>query len=92
MAWKDVKVNEQRIRFVLRAASGQENFAGLCREFEISRVTGCTGLKRYREVERIEDLGERSRRPQHSPQRTAESIEQRIMSTTAVGSRFTVHC
>jgi transposase InsO family protein len=79
MAWKGVKVSEQRVRFVLRAASGQENMAGLCREFDISRTTGHLWLKRYRETERIEDLGERSRRPHHSPQRTSEAIEQRIV-------------
>lgn len=79
MAWKDEKVSEQRIRFVLRAAGGGENFAGLCREFGISRTAGYTWLNRYREVERIELLGERSRRPHHSPQRTAEFLEQRIV-------------
>jgi transposase InsO family protein len=79
MAWKDVKVSEQRVRFVLRAISGQENFAGLCREFDISRPTGYYWLKRYREGERIEDLKERSRRPHRSPHRTSDAIEQRIV-------------
>ena len=79
MAWKDVKVDEQRIRFVLRADSGAEEMAGLCREFEISRTTGYYWLRRYREGERIEELRERSRRPHHSPRRTAEEIEQRVV-------------
>ena len=63
MAWKDVKVNEQRLQFVLRASSGKEEMAGLCREYEISRVTGYHWLKRFRETGRIEELKERSRRP-----------------------------
>src|SRR5438045_7719328 len=79
MAWKDVKVDEQRIRFVLRADSGAEEMAGLCREFEISRTTGYYWLRRYREGERMEELRERSRRPHHSPRRTAEEIEQRVV-------------
>jgi transposase InsO family protein len=80
MSWKAVNVYEQRIRFVLRAIRGEENFSGLCREFEISRVTGYEWLKRYREGEGIEDLKDRSRRPHTSPRKTAETIEQRIVS------------
>lgn len=79
MAWKDVKVSEQRIRFVLRASSGNEEMAGLCREFGISRTTGYYWLKRYQEVDRIEELRERSRRPHHSPQKTSEAVEERIV-------------
>jgi transposase InsO family protein len=79
MAWKDVRVSEQRIRFVLRASSGKEEIAGLCREFGISRTTGYYWLKRLREGERIEALRERSRRPHHSPRQTAAEIEQRVV-------------
>lgn len=50
MSWKGVKVSEQRIRFVLRASSGKEEMAGLCREFDISRTTGYLWLKRFGEV------------------------------------------
>jgi transposase InsO family protein len=79
MAWKDVGVSEQRIRFVLRASSGQEEMAGLCREFGISRTTGYHWLKRYQQCERIEELRERSRRPLHSPGKTEARIEQRVV-------------
>lgn len=80
MAWKAAKMDEQRLRFVLRASSGQEDMAGLCREFEISRPTGYHWLRRFQETERIEDFGEKSRRPQHSPQKTSVEIEQRIVA------------
>src|ERR1700751_3814234 len=80
MAWKDGRVDEQRLRFVLRANSGEEEIAGLCREFGISRPTGYNWLKRYRETERIEEIREKSRRPQHSPNRTHPQIEQRIVA------------
>lgn len=33
MPWKETCVMEQRIKFVVRAASGQESISGLCREF-----------------------------------------------------------
>jgi transposase InsO family protein len=72
-------MDEQRIRFVLRASTGEEEMAGLCREFGISRPTGYHWLKRLRESERIEELKEKSRRPQCSPKKTSEEIEQRII-------------
>jgi transposase InsO family protein len=79
MAWKDVRVSEQRIRFVIRASKGEEEMAGLCREFGISRPTGYYWLKRYQEGERIESLQEKSRRPHRSPQKTEAGIEQRVV-------------
>jgi transposase InsO family protein len=80
MAWKDVQVSEQRARFVLRASRGEENFSGLCREFDISRTTGYYWLRRYRETERIDGLGDRSRRPHTSPQRTSAAVQERVLS------------
>lgn len=79
MPWKDVKVSEQRIRFVLRASSGSEEMAGLCREFGISRPTGYRWLKRFGAVERIEDLREVSRRPNRSPRQTEAELEARVV-------------
>lgn len=79
MPWKDVRVSEQRIRFVLRASSGEEPMAGLCREFGISRPTGYLWLKRFAEAGRIEELREQSRRPHHSPGRTAAELESRVI-------------
>src|SRR6266436_9753605 len=54
--------------------------AGLCREFDISRTTGYLWLKRFGEVERIEELREKSRRPKHSPQQTSAEIEERVVA------------
>lgn len=78
MPWRDVRVSEQRIQFVLRA-DNSESMAGLCREFGISRPTGYLWLKRYREGERIEELKERSRRPKHSPGKTSAEIEAKVV-------------
>ena len=79
MPWKDVNVNEQRIRFIVRASSGHEEMAGLCREFGISRVTGYHWLRRFQETGRVEEIREKSRRPQRSPRKTARVIEERVV-------------
>ncbi|MFH1700326.1 MAG: helix-turn-helix domain-containing protein, partial [Candidatus Zixiibacteriota bacterium] len=43
-------VNEERIKFVIRASQGAVNLSSLCREFGISRPTGYLWLDRYREA------------------------------------------
>src|SRR5271169_197036 len=79
MAWGAKQVSERRMQFVVRADSGREEMKALCREFEISRPTGYAWLKRYRDCEQLQQLGERSRRPVHSPQGTAEAVQQRLV-------------
>jgi transposase InsO family protein len=80
MPWKRVDVDEQRMRFVIRAVSGRESLAALCREFGISRPTGYLWRRRYDRNRTLTDLGERSRRPLRSPLRTAEWKEQRVVA------------
>ncbi|HEY2011944.1 MAG TPA: IS481 family transposase [Bryobacteraceae bacterium] len=72
-------MSEQRLKFVIRADSGLEEMKALCVEFGISRPTGYTWLKRFRDCERLQDLGERSRRPHHSPLQTAREVEGRVI-------------
>lgn len=85
MAWKVEDVSEQRMRFVIRAASGAETMTSLCEEFGISRPTGYLWLERYRGCERLQELGEKSRRPHRSPARTAAEVEERVV---ALRSRY----
>lgn len=80
MPWKRVDVNEQRMKFVIRAVSGQEKIAMLCREFGISRPTGYLWRHRYQQSRSLTGLAERSRRPHRSPMRTAEWKEQRVVA------------
>lgn len=70
---------EERLRFVVAAARKAGPFGELCSEFGISRQTGYTWLKRYREggVAQVED---RSRRPLHSPARTPSAVEERVIA------------
>jgi transposase InsO family protein len=80
LTWKAEDVSEQRLRFAIRANSGQEEMKALCEEFEISRPTGYLWVKRYRECERLQELAEVSRRPHRSPRQTAPEIEQRVVA------------
>ena len=52
---------DERLRFVARLLEG-EKMAGLCREFGISRKTGCKFFDLYQDVG-LEGLTDRSRRP-----------------------------
>ena len=80
MPWKSSSVMEERIKFVIRAGIDGINFSALCRSFGISRPTGYRWLKRYRDSGSISRLGELSRRPHHSPNRTPDVFEQRVMA------------
>ena len=62
----------QRKEFIALAAQEAIPFAALCRRFGISRRTG------YKWVDRV-DLQDRSRRPLHSPTRTAPEVEKRVV-------------
>ena len=80
MPWNEVDVQEQRMRFVMRAFGRKERLAVLCREFGISRPTGYRWLRRYERTRSLRALQEQSRRPQRSPRRTAEAQEQRVVA------------
>jgi transposase InsO family protein len=79
LIWKAEDVSQQRVKFAIRASSGQEEMKALCKEFEISRPTGYVWLQRYRECERVEELKEKSRRPHRSPRQTEAEKEQRVI-------------
>jgi transposase InsO family protein len=66
------------MRFVVSASRGEKSLRQLCEEFQISRPTGYTWLRRY-EAGGIRGVAEKSRRPQRSPTRTAWEIEQRVV-------------
>ena len=67
-----------RLEFVHLALSDTANIRSLCRRFEISPKTAYKWLDRYQEAG-AEGLVDRSRRPQHSPSRTAPFVEQAIL-------------
>ena len=79
MPWERTDVGEQRVRFVVRAVSGKERMAALCREFGISRPTGYRWRRRFQQAGSITAVVERSRRPGHSPEETELSKQERVV-------------
>jgi len=67
----------QRHEFVLLASQPNANIRQLCRRFGISRPTGYKWLHRYAGEGQL-GLVDQSRRPHHSPSRTAPEMETAI--------------
>jgi transposase-like protein len=63
-------VDQQRVKFVVRAVSGKEEMAALCREFGVSRPTGYVWRKRFQQAGSVAGVVERSRRSRHSAEHT----------------------
>lgn len=80
MPWARTDVGEQRVKFVIRAVSGRETMAALCREFGISRPTGYRWRHKYKQTGSIAAVTEGSRRPRRSPQRTEPEKEERVVA------------
>jgi transposase len=80
MPWARTDVSEQRMKFVIRAVSGKERMAPLCREFGISRPTGYPWRRRFEQTNSVTSVVERSRRPAHSPLQTEPEKEERVIA------------
>lgn len=76
MPWEERKVSQMREEFVRRVLAQEATKSALCREYNISRVTGDKWIKRYKAGESLED---QSRKPNTSPRRTNETVEQAIV-------------
>jgi len=77
MPWKGITVSDLRVCFVHHVEVLGFPVAEACRGFEISRKTGYKWLKRHRS--RSGPLVDLSRRPKHSPRRTAPALEAQIL-------------
>jgi len=82
MPWKESTYMSQRHEFVLLATAPAANFSQLCRRFQISRKTGYKWRTRFLEAG-PQALADLSRRPSHSPRRTPQSIEERVLALRA---------
>lgn len=78
MPWKAVSAMSLRLEFVLLAMNDTVNIRSLCQRYEISPRIAYKWLDRYR-AQGPEGLNDRSRRPHHSPSRTAPTIEHLIL-------------
>lgn len=82
MSWKVSSVMSQRYEFCTLASSGDVSMSDLCRYYDISRQTGYTWLRRYRELGE-DGLRDLSRRPHRSPNRTDADVEGMVISLRA---------
>ena len=77
MPWKESKVQDERLSFVIAAISRERSMSELCRKAGITRPTGYEWVARY-QANGVAGLSDKSRRPGRSPQRTGAEIEQKI--------------
>jgi putative transposase len=75
--WKESDKMTERMKFISRYLEG-ERISDLSREFGISRQTGHTLVRRYRE-QGVVGLQDRSSRPHRSPQRTPDPIAKQVL-------------
>jgi transposase InsO family protein len=68
---------ELRLEFVKFATQEGANRRALCRQYGISPKTGYKWIRRFEQGDAV--LGDRSRRPTHSPTRTAAELEARVV-------------
>jgi len=78
MPWKVGTMSELRLNFVQEVVELRRSVASVCRKYGISRKTGHKWLKRY-QASGVGDLEDHSRRPHHSPARTAASVEEEVL-------------
>jgi len=74
MPWLETDVRDQRIQFVVTVRRGEVTVTEACRAFGISRKTGYKWLAREAAAGSVAVLGDRSRRPHHSPGRTSAAV------------------
>jgi len=78
MPWDVKDIMNRREDFVREAALQAVPFSELCRQYTITRQTGYKWLARHR-TEGSQGLADRTRRPHHSPTRSAGHIEARVV-------------
>lgn len=80
MPWMEMSAMDHRREFVSLALLAGANRRELCRRFGISPTTGYKWLGRARQGG---GLADRSRRPQHSPERTDGAMEASVLAVRA---------
>ena len=79
MPWKEVSIMSQRLEFVTLATAEKANIRHLCRSYGISSATAYKWLHRFQSTG-VNGLADRSRRPHHSPSRSAVEMEEAIIN------------
>ena len=73
MPWRETRVVDERVRFVLAVEACEEPMAAVCRRFGISRQHGYKWLERWR-TDGVGGLASRSRAPRRHPQAVAAEL------------------
>lgn len=79
MPWRECSKMDQKEDFVEEALGDDANKSAVCRAYNVSRTTGYKWLRRYLENRSLLDLGDRSRRPHSSPNRTPAEVEAKVV-------------
>lgn len=79
MAWKEMCVMDERMKFVSDFLRDEWNMSELCRRYEISRRVGYKWLARYHEFG-VEGLKDRSRAPLSHPGAIDTAIIERVVA------------
>src|SRR4030095_7016121 len=79
MPWKEASIMSQRLEFVTLASADKANIRHLCRCNGLSSATAYKWLHRFQSTG-VNVLAERSRRPHHSPSRSATEMEEAIIN------------
>lgn len=78
MPFIELSIMSQRIEFCMLASNPGSNMSDLCHRFNITRRTGYKWLQRYQE-EGLLGLKDKSRRPNHFPNKTSDEIDQYVV-------------
>ena len=78
MPWRVSSIMSARHEFVLLASQPTANMRALCRHFGISSATAYKWLDRFQQAG-VTGLVDRSRRPHHSPRKTAPLLEDTVL-------------
>ena len=79
MPWCETSPMEQRLEFVQEYATELFTMTELAAQYGISRKTGYKWVAEY-EAHGADGLGDRSRRPHHSPQATAAALKEAVLA------------
>lgn len=78
MPWQEVSIMLQRREFVTFAGAEEANVSALCQRHGISRKTGYKWLRRF-DADGETGLQDRSRRPMHTNNKTADDVERAVI-------------
>ena len=79
MPWRESSPMEERLEFVRELATGLFTMTELAADYGISRLTGYKWLERYA-ADGAAGMGDRSRRPHHSPQATDADLVEALLA------------